>query len=210
MTTMAFLYMAIMVSEPILVKSPQPFAGIGHAIKTYLLTPCWDMLRAVLKKREGCLRSLLIIQIVAYGSLWFNFEYSSIEYLYMLKVFDGYSESEYAYYMGASNIALSMFMLIVLPLIKVHPTAYVLMALPGQAMTFYLAPWMKTSWQYYLIQIFSIASYGVWSSARTIFTFCVDEHDIGKIYAAVGIVAACAPLASNPTFRQLYSKVNKV
>ena len=46
-----------------------------------------------------------------------------------------------------------------------------------------------------------------WASARTLFTFCVNENEIGKIYASVGIMASVAPLISDPMFRTLYNKV---
>ena len=49
---------------------------------------------------------------------------------------------------------------------------------------------------------------GTWASARTLFTFCVNENEIGKIYASVGIMASVAPLISDPMFRTLYNKVN--
>ena len=48
---------------------------------------------------------------------------------------------------------------------------------------------------------------GTWASARTLFTFCVNENEIGKIYASVGIMASVAPLISDPMFRTLYNKV---
>ena len=44
-----------------------------------------------------------------------------------------------------------------------------------------------------------------WASARTLFTLCVNENEIGKIYASVGIVASIAPLLSNPAYRTLYN-----
>ena len=54
----------------------------------------------------------------------------------------------------------------------------------------------------------SISAYmGAWASARTLFTFCVNENEIGKIYASVGIMASVAPLISDPMFRTLYNKV---
>ncbi len=207
LTTLAFLYVIFLISEPVNRKTPEPFSGMANWIRTYLLTPCWQMLKALFRQRPGHLRQLLIIQIVCYACLWFNYEYQNIEYLYLLKVLDGYTETEYAYYYAINSIAWSLFILFILPLINLHPISYILLALPGQALTFFLATWMKVSWQYYIIQVFSIASYGVWSSARTLFTYCVEANDIGKIYAAVGIIAALAPLASNPAYRQLYSLV---
>ena len=42
---------------------------------------------------------------------------------------------------------------------------------------------------------------------RTLFTFCVNEDEIGKIYASVGIVGSIAPLLSNPAYRTLYNSV---
>lgn len=59
------------------------------------------------------------------------------------------------------------------------------------------------------VNVLTIAYFGSWASARTLFTFCVSKMEIGKIYASVGIVASVAPLASNPAFRQLYNHVRE-
>merc|ERR1712062_316542 len=64
---------------------------------------------------------------------------------------------------------------------------------------------MGNLWVYFGVNILTVAYYGGWASARTLFTFCVSKKEIGKIYASVGIVAAIVPLASNPAFRQLYN-----
>ena len=70
-----------------------------------------------------------------------------------------------------------------------------------------MLPWLKEVWMYFTAQILMLAYYGTWASARTLFTYCVHENEIGKIYASVGIVASIAPLLSNPAYRTLYNLV---
>ena len=59
-----------------------------------------------------------------------------------------------------------------------------------------------------MVHFLMVGYYGAWASARTLFTFCVHADEIGKIYAAVGIFASLAPLASNPVYKQLYNAVS--
>ena len=48
-----------------------------------------DMFNTLVKKRHGYIRFLLFIQLLSYSLLWFNWEYNSLEYLYMIKTFKG-------------------------------------------------------------------------------------------------------------------------
>ncbi len=210
MIFLSLVYMVFLVKEPVSTKEPQPFTGIGNFLKEYLVQPCWEMFRMVFKPREGCLRFLLIVQVIAYGIMKFANECGSLQYLYMLKVFDGYNKAEYAYYSAGTQIVHALWMLFVMPMIKVHESLYNVVALLGTVLSCILVPWMSAPWQYYLAHIFTIGCYGVWASARTIFTYCVDVNDIGKIYAAIGIVSGIAPLISNPIYRPLYSKVSYI
>ena len=43
---------------------------------------------------------------------------------------------------------------------------------------------IEMSCNHFTAQILMLAYYGTWASARTMFTFCVHENEIGKIYAS--------------------------
>ena len=102
---------------------------------------------------------------------------------------------------------MSLFLLFVMPRIKVHESLYCVISLSLMGIAYFILPWITNLWTYFAVNILTVAYYGGWASARTLFTFCVSRKEIGKIYASVGIVAAIIPLASNPAFRQLYNYV---
>ena len=165
------------------------------------------MLTTVFKPRHGWLRALIFIQLLGYSLMWFNGGQNTLEYLYLLKVFEGYTETEYAHFSAVQAIIMALNMLFIMPLLKIHESLYVILALFGQAVAFFLQPFAKVNWHYYLAAIPSLGQYGIWASARTLFTFCVDASEVGKIYAAVGIVVAIAPLAANFVYRKIYDQV---
>ncbi len=202
-------YLIVFIPEVLEKKSMAPVKNVCHWFQIYLVKPCLAMLKTVFKPRKNWLRAIILVQILAYGLLWFNLGQGALEYLYMLKVFEGYTETEYANFSAIGAIVMALNMFFIIPLLKFHESLYVMLALLGQAVSFFAQPWTLVPWQYYVAQIASVGQYGIWASARTIFTYCVDPNEIGKIYAAVGIVAALCPLAANVIYRQLYDKVLK-
>ena len=42
------------------------------------------------------------------------------------------------------------------------------------------------------------------STSRSLFSRCVEPDEVGKIFSAVAIITAVAPLASNIAMRKLY------
>ena len=153
----------------------------------------------------------------SYSLLWFNYEYdASLEYLYMIKNFKGYSnnlgydESHYSYYLAAKQTLMGLFIIFIMPRLKIHPSLFCIISLSLQACSYMILPWINHVWMYFGAQILMLAYYGSWANARTLFTLCVNEDEIGKIYASVGIVASIAPLVSNPAYRKLYNAVMNI
>ena len=103
-------------------------------------------------------------------------------------------------------------MLIVLPLtqyfFKIHESMYCIIVISLEALAFIILPFMDNIYYYYVVQILTIAQYGAWANARTLISFCINSDEIGKIYAAVGIMAALMPILSNPIYRQFYNAVS--
>eukprot|EP00093_Oithona_nana_P014964 14964.XXX_213220_213825_1 [CDS] Oithona nana genome sequencing. len=128
-----------------------------------------------------------------------------MEYNYMLLVFKDFTADQYSYYYAVMQTLMSLFLLFVMPRIKVHESLYCVISLSLMGIAYFILPWITNLWTYFAVNILTVAYYGGWASARTLFTFCVSRKEIGKIYASVGIVAAIIPLASNPAFRQLYN-----
>ena len=93
-------------------------------MKKFLIDPVKSMFTTLTKPREGHLRGLLLLQIFTYGLIWFNYQLSTQEYLYMLKMFKSYDENQYAYYTAIKNSLISFFMVVFFPFIKIHESMY--------------------------------------------------------------------------------------
>ena len=57
----------------------------------------------------------------------------------------------------------------------------------------------------YLCGLLNSFSFAQYSQARSLFTRCVKPDEVGKIFSAVAIIAAIAPLISNVILRKLYN-----
>ena len=195
------------VTEPVK-KTEFKYKGFWKFYQKMFIWPVKAMFQTISKKRRGNLRFLLLIQLLAYGLFWFNYQWPfSMEYNYMLLVFKDFTADQYSYYYAVMQTLMSLFLLFVMPRIKVHESLYCVISLSLMGIAYFILPWITNLWTYFAVNILTVAYYGGWASARTLFTFCVSRKEIGKIYASVGIVAAIIPLASNPAFRQLYNYV---
>ena len=199
----ALCYLLYYVKEPISsTNKPKP------TLKTILVNPVKDMGKAIIQKRDGYLRFLLLIQFLSYALLWFNYQIYYQEYYYLLKIFTNFTEDHYSYFLAVRSTIWSIFMLAIFPKLSVHPSLYCVLALSFQVLIFFVSPWPTNLWLYFGIQLLDFCYYATWANARTLFTFCVEQKDIGKIYAFVGVVAALTPLVSNPAYRKLYNAVS--
>ena len=73
-------------------------------LKRYTLVPLGEMLTTLLKKREGNLRFLLHIMLLAYGLYWFSYSEGELTYLYLLQIFPGFTGSDFALFAQFSTI----------------------------------------------------------------------------------------------------------
>ena len=74
--------------EPIK-KVNEQFGSKILLLKRIFVDSVKDMFQTLVKKRHGYIRFLLFIQLFGYSLLWFNWEYQGLEYLYMIKTFQG-------------------------------------------------------------------------------------------------------------------------
>ena len=116
------------------------------------------MFNTLTKSRPGSLRLLLIIQLFAYGLLWFNTQWSfGLEYNYMILVFDGFTAEQYSYYSASQQILMSIFMLFIMPRIKIHESLYCVYSLSLLAIAYSILAWLKDLWAFIgtLLDIFA-------------------------------------------------------
>ena len=120
---MAILYLVFYIKEPV-ERHPNISNDSRPFMKKFLIDPVKSMFSTLTKPREGHLRGLLLLQIFTYGLIWFNYQLSTQEYLYMLKMFKSYDENQYAYYTAIKNSLISFFMVVFFPFIKIHESMY--------------------------------------------------------------------------------------
>ena len=146
---LTLIYLKCCVQEPVNNKEFR-FKGFSKFLKTFLIKPVKEMFFTISKKRPGNLRFLLVIQLLAYGLLWFNTQWSyGLEYNYMLLVFKGFTADQYAYYSAAMQVLMSLFMLLVMPCIKVHESMYCVIALAPTAIAYFILPWITNLWAFF-------------------------------------------------------------
>ena len=121
--SMAILYLVFYIKEPV-ERHPNISNDSRPFMKKFLIDPVKSMFSTLTKPREGHLRGLLLLQIFTYGLIWFNYQLSTQEYLYMLKMFKSYDENQYAYYTAIKNSLISFFMVVFFPFIKIHESMY--------------------------------------------------------------------------------------
>ena len=197
------------VPEPIEKKSSNSMNEKAKFVKKILVDSVKDMFKTVFKKRHGRIRFLLMIQLISYSLLWFNYGYEGLEYLYLLKVYEDFTYAYYSYFSAVKSTVISLFLLLILPKLKnVEPSMFCVISMALQGLTFVLLPWMPNFWMYFGTYILTITYWSAWSNARTLFTLCVSENEIGKIYAAVSIMASMTPLFSGTVYRKIYNAVS--
>ena len=120
---MAIFYLVFYIKEPV-ERHPNISNDSRPFMQKFLIDPVKSMFSTLTKPREGHLRGLLLLQIFTYGLIWFNYQLSTQEYLYMLKMFKSYDENQYAYYTAIKNSLISFFMVVFFPFIKIHESMY--------------------------------------------------------------------------------------
>ena len=89
----------------------------------------------------------------------------------------GFTGGDFAYFGAAKNTLVTLFILFILPWIKFHPSSYCVFALTLQSIMFFILPHLTQLWTYFVANILMLPYLSAWASARTLFTFCVDEND---------------------------------
>ena len=74
-----------------------------------------------------------------YCLLWFNYQYENLEYLYMTKVLNGFVESNYSYYYAAKQTVQGLFIILIMPRLKIHPSLFCIIALLLQTLRLLLS-----------------------------------------------------------------------
>ena len=129
--------------------------------------------------------------------------------MYMKMRLTDFTKDHYSYFNAVRNVCRSIFLALILPKLSVaiHPSLYCVLAFGFSAALYFALPWPTNMWIYFGIHLLNSPHSGVWPTIRTLFTFCVEIKDIGKIYAAMEILYGMGPIISDPIYSQLYNAV---
>ena len=88
----------------ILSNVSKSFRRMTSFLYRYMIHTCMEMCKTIFKPRHNNLRFLLFLQIFIYALYWFALNENSTQYLYMLKVFDGFNGASFAHFMIVCRI----------------------------------------------------------------------------------------------------------
>ncbi len=183
-------------------------SGVRGFFRDNLVRPTARMVATLTQRRPGYLRSFVLIQVVCLGMYWFMVEQVNILYLWLLHEFSGFDGTDYSYYTVYYKLLGITGLMLVMPLLSrvlgVHESVILVGINAANAAGYVATAFTVEVWQFYLAQALTMMWYSEFSAARALMSKSVDEDDVGKVYSAVGIVGALLPIASNPSYRELY------
>ena len=172
------------------------------------VTPIVGMKEMILKKRKTILKFLIFLQFLWFTFYWLSIEVKFMIYLYMRLVFKPFDESDYATFSVIIHICNAICLMIIVPVLsqklKVHDAMLIFIILVTEVISFAVTPFVDELWQFYLIQAFGAMGYCKYSTVRSMLSKCIEPDEVGKTFSILAVIAALAPVAGNPLFRQLY------
>ena len=102
--TLGIVYLLAFVKEPIVKKSGN--RNGKSFIYVAFTAPILGMKSLFLKKRKTVLKILILLQLFCFVIYWLVIETTVVKYLYMLLVFDGFTETQFSYYSVFYNLRL--------------------------------------------------------------------------------------------------------
>ena len=134
-------------------------------------------------------------------------------YLYMLLVFEDFDETDFSYYSVFYNLSAIFYLMVVTPFLssklKLHDALILFIAVAIEAISLAVTPFAEVLWQMYLVSGFNAISYIKYSVVRSLLSKSFNSDEIGKVFSFLAVIAALAPVAGNPMFRQLYDATLK-
>eukprot|EP00093_Oithona_nana_P002809 02809.XXX_105651_105076_1 [CDS] Oithona nana genome sequencing. len=94
--------------------------------------------------------------------------------------------------------------------LQIHEALLSAIALIGQSLGYFFAPFATELWQFYLCHCLWIMSFCKYALARALMSKCVEEDELGKIFSGMTIMVAFIPFATNPVYRKVYSATLEV
>lgn len=121
------------------------------------VTPLVELWRAIAKPRPQGRRNLILLQIVSYAAFWIISGDTGLRYVYMLKRFPGFDGTSFSHLILFFNIKDIVALLIIMPIVsqklQIHEALLSAIALIGQSLGYFFAPFATELWQFYLCHV---------------------------------------------------------
>ena len=121
------------------------------------VAPLVELWRAISKPRPQGRRNLILLQIVSYAAFWTIGGDTSLRYVYMLKRFPGFNGTSFSHLILFFNIKDIVALLFIMPIVsqklQIHEALLSTIALIGQSLGYFFAPFATELWQFYLCHV---------------------------------------------------------
>ena len=175
-----------------------------------VVMPLLAIKSVITKDRKTILKFFIICQFFCYGLYLFTLEIQGLVYLYMLLVFDGFNETDYAMMNIVMLLLAFVCLIIVMPILsgklKIHDAFMLFIIVSCEVVSSTTIPFVKSLWQFYFtlgLGTIGVCKYAV---VRSLMSKCIDSNEVGKVFSLFAVAASIAPIGGNPIFRQLYNK----
>ena len=127
----------------------------------------------------------------------------------MLLVFEGFNETDYSYFSVFSDLSSAFSLMFVMPFLnaklRIHDALMLVIIVGAEVICYTALPFASVLWQFYLATGVGSLGYCKYSVVRSLISKCINIDEVGKVFSILAVVAALAPVAGNPLFRQLYN-----
>ena len=116
----AVLYLILIITDtPRIIESNQKREpSIGQKIKSVVISPLMDMFKAIFKIRPKGLHVLIAIQFCMYATYCFVLEEKALKYLYLSKLFEGFTATDYSRFYAYATSINAVGLLVILPVLS--------------------------------------------------------------------------------------------
>lgn len=179
-------------------------------LNDFVWIPLKETYLTVMKKREGNKRAFILALLFIYAMYWTGNGFKSSQYLYFLKVIEGFTGKIYSQIQIYNQLGSSLLLLFVVPYLTnklLWHEATLGTLTNGLCLIGYIIKIFAGSVfpDLYISYTFSMANIIVYSVTRSQFTRVVGKDEVGKIFSAVALLAAITPLFSSPIGKKLYN-----
>ena len=175
-----------------------------------VLIPLRDMWSVATKDRKTILKFLIFLQFFCYGMYLFTLMMHQLVYLYLLLVFDGYSETDYAHFQIFMSLVSFVCLMVIMPIFsgkfEVHDGLMLFVISVCEVSSALVLPFTTEVWQFYVAFAVGSMGYCKYAVVRSLLSRCIDTDEVGKVFSILSVIASVAPIGGNPVFRQLYNK----